>query len=113
MWGAEANPSGDGTTNLLKYALNLDPLSAPASQLPQAEIRPDGYLQISIPRNPDANDVTFLVEVSGDLSAWQSGENHTVIVSNAPSLLVVRDATLFSEQAGRFMRLSVTRTSGP
>jgi len=113
LWGAEADPSGDGTTNLLKYALNLDPLSAPANQLPQAEINSEGYLQISIPRNPDANDVAFLVEVSGDLSAWQSGENHTVIVSNAPSLLVVRDATLFSETGRRFMRLSVTRTSGP
>ena len=113
LWGDSANPSGDGTTNLLKYALNLKPLSSSANQLPQAEINPEGYLQISIPRNPDANDVTFLVEVSGELTTWQSGANHTVIVSNTPSLLVVRDATLFSEQGRRFMRLSVTRKLEP
>ena len=108
LWGAEANPSGDGTTNLLKYALGLEPLTSSASQLPQAEINLQGYLQISIPRNPNANDITFLVEVSGELTTWQSGESHTVIVSNDSSLLVIRDATLFSETGRRFIRLVVT-----
>lgn len=108
LWGAEANPSGDGTTNLLKYALGLEPLTSSVSQLPQAEINPQGYLQISIPRNPNANDINFLVEVSGELTSWQSGESHTVIVSDDPSLIVIRDATLFSDTARRFMRLVVT-----
>jgi hypothetical protein len=108
LWGAEASPSGDGTTNVLKYALNLDPLASSASQLPQAGINPEGYLQISILRNPGASDVTYLVEVSEDLTIWQSGGMHTVIVTDEPGLLVVRDATLFSETGRRFMRLIVT-----
>ncbi len=108
VWGADANPSSDGTPNLLKYALDLDPLNPSASELPQAQVNPEDYLQISIPRNPNATGISYLVEVSGDLITWQSGENHTVIVTDDPSLLVVRDGSLFSDTGRRFMRLVVT-----
>jgi hypothetical protein len=111
-WGAEASPSGDGTTNVLKYALNLDPLASSSGQLPQAGINPEGYLQIAIRRNPEASDITYRVEVSENLTTWQSGETHTVTVIDEPALLVVRDATLFSETDRRFMRLIVTLEAG-
>lgn len=107
LWGPDANPSGDGTPNVLKYALDLDPLSSTTAQLPQALVNPEGHLQLSIPRNPNATDVTYLVEVSGDLTTWESGDTHTVIVTDEPALLVVRDAVLSSETGRRFMRLVV------
>lgn len=108
LWGAEAAPAGDGIPNLTKYALDLEPLGSSSSQLPRPEISSGGYLQITIPRNPQATDITYRVEVSGDLITWQSGEGHTVLVTDEPGLLVVRDATVFSETGRRFLRLSVS-----
>ncbi len=112
VWGPNANPSGDGTTNLLKYALSLDSPAASTDQHPQAEINPEGFLQISIPRNPTATDITYLVEVSDNLSTWESGDTHTVIVTDEPALLIVRDALLFPDSGRRFMRLVVTLSTG-
>lgn len=107
VWGANANPSGDGANNFLKYALDLDPRSSSAQSLPQVEINPEGYLQISVVRNPVASEVSYLVEVSDDLTTWKSGAPHTVVVTADPDLLVVRDATLLSTTGRRFMRLVV------
>jgi hypothetical protein len=107
LWGANATPAGDAASNLLKYALNLEPLTHSTSELPQASLNDDGILELTIRRNSGATDVTYRVEVSDDLTIWKSGSPHTVVVTDEPSLLVVRDATLSSASEPRFMRLVV------
>jgi len=68
-----------------------------------------GYLRLTVPRNPNATDVSFFVELTDTLvpSAWST--NGTVVVSNAPALLEVRSSAPVASSAGGFMRLRVSR----
>lgn len=70
-----------------------------------------GFLQISIPRRID-HTADLTTEVSSDLALWQSGPAHTTIITNSPSVLVVRDLTpLDSANPRRFMRLKASLPS--
>jgi len=107
-----ANPSGDGLANLVKYALGLNPM-VPASpnQLPVGSVQQSGgqnHLMLTIPRAAQATNVTYIVEVSSDLQNWSSGPPYTVTLTNTPTLLVVRDNTPVPTAAERFMRLQIT-----
>jgi len=113
--GAGANgatPAGDGVPNLLKYALGLDP-NTPAmrSQLPTGGIQLNSgqnYLTMTINRAARPIDITYVVEVSGDLQTWVSGPLNTVTLTNTPTQLVVRDSTPVPSATERFIRLRVT-----
>ena len=63
------------------------------------------YLQITIPRRSD-HPALLTVEVSSDLTTWNSGPTFTEVVSDTPAALVVRDLTpLGTGTPRRFMRL--------
>jgi len=98
--------SGDGMPNLLKYAYGLDPL-VPTNDPIVADIS-TGYLRVTLPKNPNATDVTFQVQVTGDLTEpWTT--NGTTIDQNTPTVLQVHDDTAVgSTLGGRFMRLQVS-----
>ena len=103
-----ANPAGDGLNNLTKYALGLDPTMAEAS--PITEDTSTGYLRLTAPKNPNATDVIYNVQVTSDLTdpaSWTTGS--TTTVTNTASQLVVQDNTPVSGTAKRFMRLQVSR----
>ena len=103
-----ANPAGDGINNLTKYALGLDPTMAEAS--PITESTSSGYLTLSAPKNPNATDVTYSVQVTGDLTdpaSWTT--SGTTVTTNTSSQLVVQDNTPVSGTAQQFMRLQVSR----
>lgn len=108
----EDNPAGDGISNLLKYALGLDPASvASPSALPVRQVEDDGgteYLTLTAARNPDATDVILTVEVSSDLVNWESGEGHTVVLTDDGTTLKVRDTAPASGVSRRFIRLSAS-----
>ena len=92
--------------NLLKYALGLDPLVA--TNDPVASDISTGYLRLTLPKNPQATDVSFYVEVTDDLTAaWST--NGTTVDTNTPTLLQVHDNTPIASSAGGFIRLRVTR----
>jgi hypothetical protein len=95
----------DGANNLMEFALGLDPATHNSSWLP-AVTRPSGKLLMTVARDPDAADVQFSVEVSGDLVNWQSGAPHTTTLQNSVTTLQVQD-----EGSGtrRFIRLRVTK----
>jgi hypothetical protein len=52
-------------------------------------------------------DVTYVVEVSSDLSSWNSGAGQTVALQDTETQLVVRDALPMSSESKRFIRLAV------
>lgn len=98
--------TSDGMPNLLKYALGLDPL-VPAANPVVGDIN-TGYLRLTVPKNPDATDVTFLIEVTGDLTSPFT-TNGTTIDQNTPTLLQVHDNTPVNSSAAGFIRLRITR----
>ena len=104
--GDNADPDSDGWANLLEYALDLDPHSFSLSGLP-AHDASGSFLTLSVARNPAATDVSFSVQVSGDLLGWNS--NDTTILQDTPTLLEVRDNFPISGTPQRFIRLQVTR----
>lgn len=66
--GATANPSGDGLTNLLKYALGLDPHIPTVSPVDFAQTPTDWIFTYSRPTSRP--DLTYAVEVSTNLVNW-------------------------------------------
>jgi hypothetical protein len=108
-----ASPAGDGVPNLIKYALGLPPLTpATDAQLPAGSIQTfagTNYLTLTVNRAAEPPDVTYIVEVSGNLlGAWSSGSPYTVTLTNTATQLVVRDNTPVPAATARFMRLAVT-----
>lgn len=107
----QANTTGDGLNNLMKYALGLDPLThAHRTDYPQNTTTENGgnaYLTMTIPRQSIRSDISYIVEVSSNLSDWNSGPGHTVTITNTDSLLIVRDTVPLNSGERRFIRLKI------
>lgn len=108
---ADAAPSGDGVTNLMKYATGLDPLK-PCGSVTRvtAEKGSDSNMHLVLrwPVNPQAADVKHEVEFSSDLVNWTSlGEVETAGKTAAE----FRDTESMNDSGmkRRFLRLKVTR----
>jgi uncharacterized repeat protein (TIGR01451 family) len=98
--------TSDGMPNLLKYALGLNPLVPTANPI-IGDIS-TGHLRLTVPRNPNATDVTFLIEVTDNLTTlWTT--NGTTIDQSTPTLLQVHDNTPVNSSAAGFIRLRITR----
>jgi hypothetical protein len=116
--GPTATPAGDGISNLMKYALNLNPKTNGTGGLPVGVIGTNAgqkYLELSYTKVISATDITYTVEVCGDVHTWNSGSSYTALVSvtNNPDgvtqTVVVRDLTPVNPSGGkRFVRLSVS-----
>jgi autotransporter-associated beta strand protein len=69
---ADADPNGDGLSNLLAYAWRLDPLQTDPAGRPVRILEPAGpgssELVLRFRRNRTASDLTYAVEVADDLS---------------------------------------------
>lgn len=112
-YGADlANPAHDGFVNLAKYALVVDPTSAiGVTQRPFVTLTPgagnEQYLTLNIPRRTRRTHISYDVQISQDLAAWNSGAGYTVTLEDRDDLLVVRDATPVGVGPNRSMRLRV------
>jgi hypothetical protein len=106
------SPAGDGIPNLVKYALGLNPLTVAATnQLPIGSLQTNAgfeYLTLTVNRAAVEPDVSYVVEVSGDLTNWFSDSTYTVTLTNAPTQLVVRDDVPVDAAGERYIRLVVT-----
>ncbi len=107
--GLNDDPAGDGTSNLLKYALGINPLTSATNLLPKAETTSIGgtdRLVLTVGKNPDAMGVTYIVESSSDLSGWSSAG--LSVLSETGTTLKVADSVALGQNDHRFMRVRVT-----
>lgn len=109
--------AGDGITNLMKYALNLNPWMPATGSLPipgTVTVSNVKYLTLAYTQTTAATDISYIVEVSGDLRTWNSGTNYTSLVSEtntsgaATQTATVRDQIPLTGTSRRFIRLKVT-----
>jgi|GEM_PF-2993678 len=112
--GPWADPGAAGIPNLVRYGLHLDSRHPERDNLPVAGIDSlDGedYLTLTYRRAKGATDLIYLVEVSGELTRWDSGPDFTeqVLVVDAGSheLVKERDRLPMPSIGSRFMRLRI------
>jgi hypothetical protein len=115
--GLNAMPAGDGISNLLKYAFNLNPFASGLGSLPAESTMAFGgtnYLTLTYTQNFLATDISYVPEISGDLTNWYSGPGYIVPVSSTPNgdgvteTVIVRDAAPIGTLPA-FIRLEVTQ----
>jgi hypothetical protein len=104
--GWSANPVGDGTTNLLKYALGLDPWTSIAGSGIQVTLV-SGQPQLTFYEPSTLTDVSYFVEVSNDLNTW-AAVTQTVIGQSSGLTEIQATQTGTPQQ---FIRLRVTCSS--
>jgi len=108
--GPQADPDGDGATNLLEYALGLPPKTFGRNGLPFGELL-GGYLTLTFNKNRIATDVVFTPQVSSNLSLWKDGpvfiEQTLLSEDAATQTLRAHDLKPITNASKRFMRLKV------
>jgi len=107
-----ADPNHTGVCQLAAYAFGVNPLAPDRSQLPKVGMQ-NNFLQISYPRWKDAGDLTYVVEVSGDLQTWNSGPGYTQQISVTPidatrDQVIEQDLISTSTVPRRFIRIRLT-----
>ena len=115
--GANADPDGDGLSNLMEYAFGLDPKVADPAALPAVSMQ-NGALTLTYTRLHDAGDLTYAVEASDDLISWSSGTGlapATQELSVTPldltrDSVVVCDNAPINSASRRFLRLKISLT---
>ncbi len=97
----------DGLTNLMEFALNLNPKVADSAAQPAPVIVND-YLTLTFVPNPAATDVTFVVEASTALSSWSTSDVEEITALQADGR-TFRYKHPVSATGRAFLRLRVTR----
>jgi hypothetical protein len=112
--GEGADPEGDGITNLVEYALGLDPKAwnGASTGLPRATIT-DDHFTLLFTRNKAAADAVPVAEFSDDLQVWHSGPLCTEEIILDDTGLVqtvsVRQVSAVSTSRQSFARLRFPR----
>ena len=111
-------PAGDGISNLMKYALHLNPFVNGVSGLPIKSIvnvSGSNYLALTYTKVIAATDLTYTVEISNDLQTWNSGPSYTTTTNVTANLdgvtqsVTVRSLVPLSVTAPKqFIRLRVS-----
>jgi len=111
--GDSGQPAHDGIANLLKYALGLDPKSPATARLPtigRLPLNGKTYLTLTFTKQRALTDISYAVQISGDLLNWQSGPLTTARIDDGTTdTATYRDLTAIQDASPRFIRLNVTR----
>ncbi|HTL72982.1 MAG TPA: FAD-dependent oxidoreductase [bacterium] len=112
--GDAACPTGDGVSNLMKYALGLNPTQAVTASLTAPILSTNGFFQLCYTRpDPPPTDIIYQVEVSDDLLTWCTtacAAIRQIIFKSSNSATVIWECydTINTAQK-KFMRLQVQR----
>jgi hypothetical protein len=105
----QAEPLGDGASNLLKYALGLTPFETVTPARYDSGRTTDNQLFLRFYRDPSKTDITYLVESSLDLVAWDSvlfdSSTEPLVPGGGGSYEV---SIAIDGEARRFLRLRIT-----
>jgi len=108
-------PLQDGISNLLKYALDINPASAMSSAdmlaLPKSGVS-GPYLTITYRQNPAATGITVSLQISSDLITWQNtipDINQTVGTDPATGDPMIQVGINVTDLDKKFIRLSVSQ----
>ena len=108
---------------MIKYALGINPTINTLIGLPVVAPSAD-HLTLTFTRPLAASDVSYTVQVSGDLAAWDDGSRYSAsgdvpsnsfttqlsrTTSGANETIVVQDNSTVSGNPRRYMRLKVRR----
>ena len=111
-----ATPAGDGITNLMKYALHLNPFVNGVNGLPVQSITTisgTNYLTLTYTKVIAATDLTYTVQVSTDLQTWNSGPTYTGVLntvtdSNGITQSITVQSLIPLSGSRQFIRLQVS-----
>jgi hypothetical protein len=117
--GDTADPDGDGMPNLEEYAFGLNPkVSDSGLAWPYPSVSTvDGtnYLAITFRQILYNTDISYTVQVSGDLINWFSGTGYTTTVGppvdngDGSETVTVRDDVPANAATARFIRVNISR----
>ncbi|WP_438480141.1 peptidylprolyl isomerase [Oleiharenicola lentus] len=106
--GPNAVYGADGLSNLVKYALGLEPKSNVTSGLPEISTTSTQWIY-TYTRPAGRADVTYAVEISTNLSAWTTTGVTHVLVNSAGGVETWHASHPLSGAANAFFRLKVFR----
>jgi hypothetical protein len=104
--GDNADIDRDDITNLVEYALNLDPHANSLHQLPISS-RDGNTLSLTYRRNIGATDVTVVVEASDDLNSWSPAGVSELVLSNDGQTQII-EASIATAPERCYLRVRVT-----
>ncbi len=116
---AQGDFSNDGVSNLLAYALGLDPTQKNNGNLPVSGIETDGggndFLTLTYTRNKKATGVDYFVESSTDFGTWdlQTQSAQASIVGEEATAWIVKVSIPLTQDDALFLRLRVQTTPAP
>jgi hypothetical protein len=99
------DPDGDRITNLVEYALGLNPVSAGNSGLPVTNASGPN-VTFTYTKDTSKTDLTYQVQFSTDLGTWT---NVTSVRSGPAGTIETWVATVPQDTAQKFLRLQVTK----
>lgn len=103
--GSSANPSGDGISNLLKYAFGLDPLTQGTSPVMSLS---GGALSLTYTKVLAAGDLLYTVEWSADLAAWSSAGIVEQNIGGDATAVQIRATAPGAPASAKFLRVHIT-----
>jgi hypothetical protein len=108
--GPQADPWGNGITNLVRYALEIAPGDSAAKSMPLIEIV-DDRLSLLFHRSPAKTDIAYIVEVSSDLVDWTEvlydSTTDPQVNTDGEMMRVLDSAPISGSVGPRFLRLRI------
>jgi hypothetical protein len=99
---------GDNISNLLEYALHLDPLTPDAAGLPRVG-REGNFVTLTYTQVTTASDINYTVEKSANLTSWTPANPQNEIISTVGNVQTIKAKIDIGASMQLFARLRVTR----